>query len=140
MFSILIPTFNNLNYLKLCINSIKKNSKFNHQIIVHVNEGTDGTLDFIKKNNYTYTYSNKNIGMPKALNIASKLSHHNYILISHDDFYYCPGWDSEFVNEINNIKHNNFYLSGTMVGAGQVSFNAGETIEEFNEQKLLNNL
>ena len=29
--------------------------------------------------------------MPKALNIASKLSRMDYILISHDDFYYCPG-------------------------------------------------
>ena len=26
MFSILIPTFNNVKYLELCINSIKKNS------------------------------------------------------------------------------------------------------------------
>ena len=49
MFSILIPTFNNLEYLKICINSIKKNSKFNHQIIVHVNEGSDGTFDYVKK-------------------------------------------------------------------------------------------
>ena len=39
MFSILIPTYNNLNYLKICLNSIKKNSKFDHQIIIHVNEG-----------------------------------------------------------------------------------------------------
>ena len=38
MFSILIPTFNNIDYLKLCIESIRKNSKFNHQIIVHINE------------------------------------------------------------------------------------------------------
>ena len=28
MFSIIIPTLNNLNYLKLCIRSIKKNSTF----------------------------------------------------------------------------------------------------------------
>ena len=45
MFSILIPSFNNLNYLKTCIKSLKKNSKFDHQLIVHVNEGSDGTLD-----------------------------------------------------------------------------------------------
>ena len=48
MFSILIPTYNNLKYLKLCLHSIKINSKFDHQIIVHVNEGIDGTLDFYK--------------------------------------------------------------------------------------------
>ena len=50
MFSILIPSYNNLEYLKLCINSIIKNSKHNHQIIVHVNIGNDGTLDYLNKN------------------------------------------------------------------------------------------
>ena len=140
MFSILIPSYNNLEYLKTCINSLKKNSKFNHQIIVHINEGTDGSLNYIKENMYEYTYSKENIGMPRALNKTSKLAKFDYILISHDDFYYCPGWDTEFVNEINNIKHNNFYLSGAMVGAGQIEFDAGQTIDDFNETKLLDNL
>ena len=140
MFSILIPTFNNINYLKVCINSIKKNSEFNHQIIVHVNEGSDGTLDYIKEKNLEYTYSKENIGMPKALNTASKLSRMDYILISHDDFYYCPGWDTEFSKEIELIKNKNFYLSGIMIGAGQKFFNAGETVEDFDENKLLNNI
>ena len=36
-FSIIIPTFENHKYLKTSINSIKKNSKFNHEIIVHIN-------------------------------------------------------------------------------------------------------
>ena len=59
MFTILIPTFNNISYLKICLDSIKKNSTFDHQIIIHVNEGKDGTLDFVKKNNYSYTFSDK---------------------------------------------------------------------------------
>ena len=49
MFSIIIPTLNNLNYLKLCINSIEKNSFYNHEIIVHANIAKDGTLDYLKK-------------------------------------------------------------------------------------------
>ena len=49
MFSIIIPTFNNFKYLKLCLHSIKKNSLKNHEIIIHVNDGSDGTLDFVKK-------------------------------------------------------------------------------------------
>ena len=86
MFSILIPSFNNIDYLKLCINSIKNNSKYKHQIIVHINEGSDGSLDYVKKNNIEHTFSEVNIGMPKALNKASKLAKYDYILISHDDF------------------------------------------------------
>ena len=140
MFSILIPSFNNLEYLKTCIDSLKKNSKYEHQIIVHINEGTDGSLEYIKENNLEYTYSENNIGMPKALNKSSALAKFDYILISHDDFYYCPGWDIELVNNVNFIGHNNFYLSSTMVGAGQVEFDAGQTVDNFDETKLLDNL
>ena len=49
MFSIIIPTYNNLSYLQLCLRSIKQNSYRTHEIIVHVNDGSDGTLDFVKK-------------------------------------------------------------------------------------------
>ena len=49
MFSIIIPTFNNLKYLENCLNSIKKHSKIRNQVIIHINDGFDGTLDLIKK-------------------------------------------------------------------------------------------
>lgn len=150
MFSILIPSYNNIDYLKLCIESIKKNSKYNHQIIIHVNEGSDGTLEYVKNNNFEYTFSEKNIGMPKALNLASKLALLDYLIISHDDFYYCPGWDDEFYKEISTMKDNLFYLSGTMVNADEnylsntystlPTFDAGLTYDKFNEKKLLTNL
>ena len=140
MFSILIPSYNNLEYLKICIDSLNKNSKYTHQIIVHINEGSDGSLQYIKDLGIDYTYSSSNIGMPKALNLSSKKAKFDYILISHDDFYYCPNWDIVFEEEINIIKHKNFYLSGTMVGEGQVKFDAGSRVENFNEKKLLTNL
>ena len=140
MFSILIPSYNNLEYLKTCIDSLKKNSEYTHQIIVHINEGTDGSLEYVKENNFEYTYSENNIGMPKALNKSSELAKFDYILISHDDFYYCPGWDVELVKNVNFIGHNNFYLSSTMVGEGQVEFDAGQTVDNFDETKLLDNL
>ena len=54
--SIVVPTLNNLNYLKILISSIYKNSIFNHEIIVHVNENLDNTIDFLKKNNYSGDY------------------------------------------------------------------------------------
>ena len=52
MFSVIIPTYNNINYLKLCIKSLKQNSKYNHELIFHINEGTDGTLDFLNNTEY----------------------------------------------------------------------------------------
>ena len=98
MFSIIIPTFNNLEYLKICINSIKKNSKFDHEIIFYINEGKDGTLDFIKKNNFRYIYSETNKGVCVAFNEAVKLASKKHVVLGHDDMYFCPGWDYVFHN------------------------------------------
>ena len=49
MISIIIPSFNNKDYLALCIESLEKNSHFKNEILVHVNEGIDGTIDLLKK-------------------------------------------------------------------------------------------
>ena len=139
MFSILIPTFNNLNCLKLCIKSLKKNSKFNNQIICHVNIGDDGTLDYLKQNKIEYTYTNYNCGICEGINSAAKLSRYNYYLYAHDDFYFCPEWDVILKNEVNKINHKNFYLSGTMMNEGQIKFDCGSSPDEFNENKFLSN-
>ena len=60
MFSIIIPTFNNLEYLKLCLLSLKKNSNFKNEIIVHINDGSDGSLQYIKENYINYSHSLNN--------------------------------------------------------------------------------
>ena len=52
MFSIIIPTFNNIDYLKLCTASLDKNSKYKHEIIFHINNGNDGTLEFVKNKGF----------------------------------------------------------------------------------------
>ena len=139
MFSILIPTFNNLEYLKFCIRSIKKNSKYTNQIIPHVNIGDDGTIDFLKHENIDYSYTEYNSGICEGINKAAKLAKYNYLLYAHDDFYFCPNWDEILQNEVNKIGHKNFYLSGTMMNEGQIKFNCGNTPGDFNEDKFLNN-
>ena len=137
MFSILIPTFNNLEYLKLCIKSLKKNSYFNNQIICHVNIGDDGTVDFLKQNNIEYSFTPYNSGICEGINKASKLTKYEYYLYAHDDFYFCPKWDYILFNEVKKIGHNNFYLSGTMMNQGQIQFDCGNTPYEFDEKKFL---
>ena len=137
MFSIIIPTFNNLDYLKLCIKSIKKNSTYNHEIIPHVNEGKDGTIEYLKSVNIEYTYTNYNSGICTGMNMAAKKANTNYILYAHDDFYFCPKWDQVLKSQVDKIGHNRFYLSGTMVNNGQIKLNCGNDLESFDEKKLL---
>ncbi len=139
MFSIIIPTFNNLEYLKLCIKSLKKNSSYDHEIIVHANIGNDGTLDHLIESGLSYTHTNYNAGICEGVNKAAKKAKFDYILYSHDDFYFCPNWDIELKKEIEKIGHNNFYLSGSMVQASdKTKLDCGNDIVDFNEKKLLN--
>ncbi len=63
MFSILIPTWNNLPYLQCCVHSIQSHSAFAHQIIVHINDGRDGTRKWIAEQGIEYTASDANIGI-----------------------------------------------------------------------------
>ena len=137
MFSIIIPTFNNIDYLKKCIESIKKNSTYSHEIIPHVNEGRDGTAEFLKKNNIKYTYTSYNSGICTGMNMAAKKATTDYILYAHDDFYFCPKWDVVLKREVDKIGHNYFYLSGTMVNNGQIELDCGKDLDSFDEKKLL---
>ena len=57
MFSILLPTWNNLPLLKLCVHSIRTHSAYGHQIIVHVNDGSDGTLEWVREQGLDHTHS-----------------------------------------------------------------------------------
>ena len=139
MFSIIIPSFNNLPYLKICISSIKKNSKFEHEIITHINDGSDGTEKYLISEKIKYTITKYNAGICEGVNRAAKEATTSYILYAHDDFYFCPGWDEVLLNEVKKITHNNFYLSGIMMNNGPLKFDCGNKLEDFNEKKLLDN-
>ena len=135
MFSLIIPTYNNLEYLKLCIASIKKNSFFNNEIILHINDGSDGTLGFAKADNILFSYSAVNAGICTGCNNAVRLSSQKYVVYAHDDMYFLPDWDTEFKKEIDLIKEKHFYLSGTMIESHVHAY--GDSVKTFREQDLL---
>ncbi len=143
-FSILIPTWNNLSYLKVCLDSIFKNSVYNHQVIVHVNEGNDGTLEWLKQQEQVdYTWSDKNIGVCYALNLGRTLVQTDYIVYVNDDMYLCPGWDEALLKEINAIGHKMFFLSATPIEPVAssncvIEKDYGNSVETFREESLLN--
>jgi len=144
-FSILIPTWNNLEYLKCCIDSIIKNSHFGHQILVHINDGSDGTLEWVKNNKgLSYKHSNENVGICWALNGLRPFVDTDYILYINDDMYVCPDWDLELMKEIDCFDNNQFFLSSTVIEPDPSPYqevlapnNFGTTPKELHEQELL---
>lgn len=146
MFSILLPTWNNLPFLKLCVESIRKNSTIPVQIIVHVNDGSDGSLEWVRQQGLDHTHSPGNIGICHAVNIAATLARHPYIVYLNDDMYCCPGWDQRLQERIASLDTDLFLLSGTMIeprGSGNPCVTIadyGTDPASFNEQGLLDNL
>ena len=145
-FSILIPTWNNPDYLKLCLRSIRENSEFKNQVIIFVNEGKDETIRHLENlKNIDYIISEKNIGVCLALNSCRSLVKGDYIVYMNDDMYACPGWDLELLNEINRLGTDKFSLSATLIepfpskNPNLVSIvkNYGDNILDFQESKLL---
>jgi glycosyltransferase involved in cell wall biosynthesis len=146
IFSILIPTWNNLAYLQLCIKSIRKNAHFEHQIIVIINEGKDGTLEWVEtQTDLDYIFSDTNLGICFGLNAARSLIQGNYVCYMNDDMYACPNWDLPLKNEIDAIGHNYFFLSGTMIEPTDTNNPCviiqpyGTDIDTFEEELLLKN-
>ena len=141
-FSILIPTWNNLDYLKLCVRSIRQHSAYNHQIIIHVNDGSDGTLEWVKAEGLEYTHSDENIGVCLAMNSMRRHVKTDYIYFINDDMYVLPNWDVVLMNEIKSLPDNLFYLSGTMIQPHDkydvgLCIDYGDSIANFQEEKLL---
>jgi GT2 family glycosyltransferase len=142
-FSILIPSWNNLPYLQLCIRSIRENSAYVHQILVHVNEGKDGSLDWIRTQaDIDYSFSDENVGVCYALNKLASLAQTDYILYINDDMYVCPGWDRALLEEVSAVGHNYFFISGTAIEARaqskcSIEKDYGRDITSFREADLL---
>ena len=139
-FTILIPTYNNLKYLRLFCESIKINSNFSHQLIFHINDGSDGSYDYINNNKYQFTHSKTNIGLCSAIKEASKLIKNEYVLYAHDDMYFCKNWDKFLIEEVQKQNNNLFYFSGTNISYkdGILNFDCGNTPENFDQIKFDN--
>ena len=143
VFSIMIPSWNNLPFLKLCIDSIRKNSAYKHEIIVHINEGIDGTLDWVKSQaDISYSHSAENIGVCYALNSCRTMSSTNYLLYINDDMYVCPDWDLPLLKEIQQLGHKYFFFSATSIEINKqsncsIEKNFGTSPLDFNESNLL---
>ena len=145
-FSVLIPTWNNLPYLQLCIRSIQSHSTLPIQIIVIVNEGKDGTLEWLRdETDFDFVHAQQNVGICYGLNAARSLVMSDYIIYINDDMYVLPDWDGKMWTNIQGLGTKMFMLSSTMIepttngNKCTVVKDYGRDIESFKESELLEN-
>ncbi|AJD33100.1 glycosyltransferase [Clostridium sporogenes] len=93
--SIVILTYNKLEYTKLCIDSIRKYTKSGtYEIIVVDNNSTDDTKEWLKEqNDIKLILNNENLGFPGGCNVGIKIAQKdNDILLLNNDTVVTPRW------------------------------------------------
>lgn len=143
MFSIVIPSWNNLAYLQHCVESLKKNSTFEHEILVHLNDGSDGSLEWVKSQGIKYTQSERNVGVCLSVNHLVAQAKHDWVLYINDDMVAAPGWDTAFIEAIESVDTDLALFFGTLIQPQNygndivIKQNFGESPEDFDEAKFL---
>lgn len=145
VFSILIPTWDNLPMLRLCVESLREHSSRRHEIILHINEDSDGqTRRFAQAEGIAYSYSAQNVGVCRAMNAAARLAQADYICYFNDDMYALPLWEEPILAAIAARSDDFFYYSATMIeptASGNACVRAphdfGRDVAHFEREKLL---
>ena len=99
-----ISTYNNLEYLKIAIDSVRKNSYFKDApFIIHAENCTDGTNKWLKENYIQYNleyYIDKNViplGIGGGMNFCADRVKTEFIMFLHSDFYVTKNWDKSLM-------------------------------------------
>jgi glycosyltransferase involved in cell wall biosynthesis len=144
MLSIVIPTWNNLEYLKLCVASLEKNSSVDRELIVHVNDGSDGTLEWVRSRRIAHSHSAQNIGICLSVNHLAARAKHDWLLYANDDMVFCPGWDTALLAAAKSLQTSLAVFSSTLIEPQDhgnphvIVRDFGRTPAELDESRLIN--
>jgi GT2 family glycosyltransferase len=86
--SIIIPTYNHLDLLKKCINSITEHTNIDHcEVIVVANGCTDGTERYLESLSepFRYVVHKDPLGFTAAINVGIKMASGDYIVLLNND-------------------------------------------------------
>lgn len=99
-FSIIFPTYNMLPYLKICLESLEKNSVLNNEVCICVDGSTDNTVSWMLNEFnpdihklFWRMKAREHKGAYSGWNLAAEQATKEYLFLGEDDFYFCPGWD-----------------------------------------------
>ncbi len=96
--SILIVSYNNLDYIKLCLESVFRNTLYpNYEVIVVDNASTDGSADYLQQvaaewPNVHVILNRTNAGFAAANNQALRQATGQYLVLLNNDTIVPNGW------------------------------------------------
>ncbi|NOQ22775.1 MAG: glycosyltransferase [Candidatus Aegiribacteria sp.] len=140
-FSVIVPTWKNLEYLDLMYRGITANSAVTHEIIIFFNEFDESCENWARGKNILFCESAENTGVCAAVNRAAEMATTDFICYMNDDMYPLPGWDTALAGYSGLA--DKLWLSGTAIEPGNSTpcyignRNYGESPSTFEEERLL---
>lgn len=99
LISVIVVTYNNLEFTNACLQSIEKYSNYpNMEIIVVDNASSDGSPEFLKNWQTSsglirkLILNEKNLGFAAANNQGLSIAQGEYLVLLNNDTYVTPGW------------------------------------------------
>ncbi|MFB0515827.1 MAG: glycosyltransferase [Candidatus Neomarinimicrobiota bacterium] len=95
--SIVMLTFNALEYTKRCVDSLRAHTNYPHEVIFVDNESTDGSKIYLRgvvsaNSNYRLIENNTNVGFSTGNNQGAKAARGQYLLLLNNDVLVADGW------------------------------------------------
>ena len=97
MVSLVILTFNQLEFTQKCVQSIQRHTPEKHELIFVDNGSTDGTKKWLRKqtkgnHNYRFIENKTNLGFAKGCNQGIAAARGEYLLLLNNDVVVTPNW------------------------------------------------
>jgi len=117
-----ISTYNNLEYLKIAVDSVRTNSYYNDApFIIHAENCDDGTDEWLKDNSEKYKliyYIDKNDnprGIGGGMNFCADRVETEYIMFLHSDFYVTKDWDKRLMDVFDKYPNEKLWVNSHRV-------------------------
>jgi len=108
--SIIILTWNALEYTQKCVNSIQNHTRYPHEIIFVDNASTDGTVESLRRlvqghSNYKLIENRENKGFAAGNNQGVKAAGGEYVMLLNNDVLVSDGWLENLVESLERNKN-----------------------------------
>lgn len=103
--SIIILTWNALDYTKKCVHSIQNHTSYPHEIVFVDNASTDGTVEYLRNlikghSNYKLIENKENRGFAAGNNQGVAAASGDYVLLLNNDVLVSDGWLESLVESL----------------------------------------
>lgn len=106
LISVVVLTYNNLDYTKQCLQSLEAHTDYDDvEIIVVDNASSDGSPAYLAEwaqadSRRTFIANEQNLGFSAGNNVGLRIARGDYLVVLNNDTYVTPGWIRTLRNQL----------------------------------------